>query len=469
MKELNLEYETDINGSYIGLKLNSESELDKISYLVMQQDCPDFVVPFKKSVSNGQVLLKFQMNANWTALKYSLNKGVTKSQFIDMMLSIIEPLLEGADWFLRATNFAIDLETIYVDRSNNLFFIYVPIKEEIVSAQEIMNFVKQFSNSIEIIDDPKFQVACMKLFNDANVNLATINSFLNEEKARTKPVANNIATHSEPKRPEVGVTTPLSLIEPAKPDYVQEKPMAKASIDKQPEVSVPQVESSNKEADIQQLDARAMLLGNTKADKKKKQLKEDKVKPQKPQKEKKGFGLFGKKKDAVAEVSKADNEVNKSIAMPEPSVVPVAPSVPVAPEIPVARKVEADIQSNDTFIFEDAVMDAAAYLQLVASPLDGAPERIALDFDKPFVTVGRVSKDSPTPDIAFPSEFKGIGRKHAIIEREGNVYYLIDQGSSNKTLINGEQLIPNKKYMLNNNDEISFTIMMPVKYRVHLG
>ena len=146
----------------------------------------------------------------------------------------------------------------------------------------------------------------------------------------------------------------------------------------------------------------------------------------------------------------------------EPQPAPMSEPEPV-------KEVKVDVLSNDTVIFDDAMMNSSAYLQLISSVVEGAPERIDLEFDKEFILIGRVSKDTPVPDVAFSSTFKGIGRRHAIIEREGNTYYLIDQGSSNKTLINGTELIPNKKYQLQDGDEISFTIMMPVKYRVCLG
>ena len=52
---------------------------------------------------------------------------------------------------------------------------------------------------------------------------------------------------------------------------------------------------------------------------------------------------------------------------------------------------------------------------------------------------------------------KEISRKHAqIIWRDGN-YYIVDMGSTNKTLLNSVQLVPNQEYRIQTGDQISFS------------
>ena len=89
-------------------------------------------------------------------------------------------------------------------------------------------------------------------------------------------------------------------------------------------------------------------------------------------------------------------------------------------------------------------------------------------FEKPFITLGRISTDSVKPDVAFGSELKRIGRMHARIEKNGENFYMIDLGSANHTSINGEIMIPNYPYMLKNGDEVAFATSRPVRYRVNL-
>ena len=77
-----------------------------------------------------------------------------------------------------------------------------------------------------------------------------------------------------------------------------------------------------------------------------------------------------------------------------------------------------------------------------------------------------MSSDETKPDVCFNKEFTRIGRKHARIERAGNGYCIIDLGSANHTLLNGNTLIPNQPYPLENNAILEFTKSKPVKYRV---
>lgn len=449
MKNVNLEYEADINGTYLKMQLENEAELDKISYLVLQQDCPEFVVPVKKSVSNGSVVLRYQINSNWTALKYSMESSVTKEQFIILLQSLIQPLLKGREWFLKINNYVFNPENVYVEKgSENLHFIYIPVAESVNSIDDIFKFIKQFTRSMEITDDSRFQIAWMRLCEDENLNLKSIDEFLTAERNKLAPV-------SEQKAKEK-VTAP-------KTEPVQAKPVEVAPVAEP--VAKPKVEEVKPtKTEPVQNDAFAALFGDDKPEKKKLFQKEPKKKAPKEKVVKEKKGLFAKKKEEAPVAPVQEQKVQPVTLVAPVEVAPV--QSPITNE---TERIRPDILSNDTFVFDESFAVASKYLQLVSSPIEGAPERISLDFDKPFLTIGRVSKDAPIPDVAFTSAFKGIGRKHAIIEQEGGNFYLIDQGSSNRTLLNGEQLIPNKKYLLQHDDVISFTVMMPVKYRVCLN
>ena len=98
----------------------------------------------------------------------------------------------------------------------------------------------------------------------------------------------------------------------------------------------------------------------------------------------------------------------------------------------------------------------------------GVPEIISLDFTGKQIFIGRRSNDVNQPDVVFGAEHKRMGRRHACITKEEGSYYLVDLGSANATMLNGERLIPNKAYRLNNNDIVGFIATDPIKYRVAL-
>ena len=109
-----------------------------------------------------------------------------------------------------------------------------------------------------------------------------------------------------------------------------------------------------------------------------------------------------------------------------------------------------------------------AYLELMESAIPGAVPIIKLNFAGPFITIGRISSDETKPDVAFGREFNKIGRKHARIQKTDRGYAIVDLGSLNHTLLNGQVLIPNEPYMLSDGDELMFTTSSPVKYKVYL-
>ena len=109
-----------------------------------------------------------------------------------------------------------------------------------------------------------------------------------------------------------------------------------------------------------------------------------------------------------------------------------------------------------------------ACLELIESAVPGAIPRISLNFAGPFITIGRTSSDEIQPDVAFSREFSRIGRMHARVERSGGGFCIIDLGSANHTLVNGQILIPNQPYPLPDGGEVTFTTTKPVKYRIHL-
>lgn len=489
MKNLSFDFGSDINGSYLSLVLDSTDVFDEIPYMVVQEDCPDFILPFKRSVSNGRVQLNYQQRINWTSLKYSINPVVTKKEFIQQISAIIAPLVQGGDWFLEASNFYLDIDYIFIDKANNsLHFVYIPTKDAIVTPAETVNFIREFSFKLEVSDDPKFQIAWMRLFDNPNLSVGMLKNYLDNEikfdAKTTKPATNKAQQATAPQaRPQqaspVQQAAPVQQATPVQ----QAAPVQKAPQQGQVQQQVRQQQVPSQAAPVQPAapqnaapqqnvknDVYSELFGDTKADKKK---KKEKAPKEQVVKEKKG--LFGRKKNEVPPVQATQQnmaqqaearQVNQQMPQ-QPIAQPVQQPVqqPAQQYVP-QQPVQPAPVSNDTVVFDDAIPSHSNFLQLVSSPITGAPERISLDFDKPFISIGRVARDTVDPDVAFSSDFKGIGRKHAIIENAGGVFYLIDQGSSNKTLINGQELIPNKKYQLNNGDMISFTVAMPVKYKV---
>ena len=199
---------------------------------------------------------------------------------------------------------------------------------------------------------------------------------------------------------------------------------------------------------------------------KKKDKKEEKKEEKAKEKEKKKGGLFGKKE-------KKNDDLPFATA-PETPAAPAYTPQPASYSQPVQDygMRQESVYSPDegvTATVDDFISKTGMpHLELISSPIAGAPSRIELDVSKPYISIGRMSSDEIQPDIAFPSEFKYMGRKHARISSDNGKFFLIDLGSKNHTFVNGSMVVPNQMYELTSGTEITFTESTPVKYRVIL-
>ena len=175
-----------------------------------------------------------------------------------------------------------------------------------------------------------------------------------------------------------------------------------------------------------------------------------------------GFNFFGKKKTEQMEVfSKATPQ-----QMPQ-NQQPVQQPVQQGPIASVNFMSNEEV-GDCTEIASEGYSSRGAYLDLEESPIPGAILKIDLNFDKPFITIGRISSDDVQPDVGFSREFARIGRRHARIERRDDMYFVVDLGSANHTLLDGQVLIPNQPYQLKDGGKLTFTDSKPVSYRIHL-
>jgi len=79
--------------------------------------------------------------------------------------------------------------------------------------------------------------------------------------------------------------------------------------------------------------------------------------------------------------------------------------------------------------------------------ITGSPE---FSLGETVFNIGR----NPTSDLVISEPT--VSARHAVIEFRQNQYFIIDQHSTNRTLLNGTELKPEKPYNLKNGDEIHF-------------
>lgn len=480
MREETFTLQSTLEANYLNIELQESVCLDEIAVHVIKEDCPDFLIPFHTVNVNDRTMLKYKL-INTIALEYS-GRELFKKEFVKLYLDLLTPFIEGKDWFLDYHNFCIDPRYIYLDRQNACArFIYVPAASYRNSDEDILQFFKNTFVAITIRDDANFQVKLYQFFSGGEFTLSDLYHVMLQESQRigtgdgqkervvpapAAPVSAAVSTPMVPPASEPAgnpAPVPASTPESEKKSLghklsfsIEKKPAS----EKKEHAVTASVESYNSmEGESSDAVVEALFGGGGKK-------KNTKGKPVAEKKKEGGFSFFGRKKQEVPAPSPVDQPSYG--AAPSPAAGNVfEPQGNQVPAFGGFAMIGGEGEDR-TEIFSDDVSAAGAYLELFESPVPGAISRIELNFTTPFITIGRMSSDEIQPDIAFGREFSRIGRKHARIEKREGVYYVIDLGSANHTLLNGQILIPNQPYQLTEGCELTFTTSKPVRYRVHL-
>ena len=488
MNEENFSLQSSLEGNYLNIALPLQAEVDEIAVRVMEEDCPEFLIPFRIVTVNGSTNLRYKL-INTIALAYS-DRNLSKQQFVKLFMDLLTPFMKGKDWFLDYHNLCIDPRYVFINKMNHgVSLIYVPENSYRYSDEEIKKFFKDLFTEITIADDPGFQVTMFRYFGNEDSNLADLYQILLQEQKKTgmgqaavpQYTAQNI-TPATATRETIPAQTTSQMssqkMEPvsqtastaAAPDGKQAQPHGKnggkfslfgGKKENEPKKAADPVPAQNEELfagldDMSDSDAAvSALFGDT-------------PKKKKEKKEGGGFSLFGSKKKEQNPATDAPVQqltaARAQETVAQPSVMQQTPT----PQMPQGSFPMMSTVTDESTEIAGEDYNGGACLELIESAVPGAIPRISLDFAGPFITIGRTSSDEPQPDVAFSKDFSRIGRKHARIERSGSGYCIIDLGSANHTLVNNQVLIPNQPYPLPDGGEVTFTTTKPVKYRIHL-
>lgn len=184
MKEENFSLQSSLEGNYLNIALPLAAEVDEIAVRVMEEDCPDFLIPFRIVTVNGSTNLRYKL-INTIALAYS-DRNLSKQQFVKLFMDLLTPFMKGKDWFLDYHNLCIDPRYVFINKMNNgVSLIYVPEDSYRYSDEEIKKFFKNLFTEITIADDPGFQVTMFRYFGNEDANLADLYQILLQEQKKT--------------------------------------------------------------------------------------------------------------------------------------------------------------------------------------------------------------------------------------------------------------------------------------------
>lgn len=459
--------------AYLIIDLEESEQLDDIAIQVIQDDCPEFLLPLHISALNGRRSLRYKLMTA-TALKYSMGGKMSKAEFVDFAIKLLTPFVKCKNWFLDYHYLCIDPTHILYDKSNERFmYVYMPEKSLYNTDEEIINFFEKILTNIDIVDDQRYQIMLIRYFRDDRVLLSELYQMFTREKgnstavkhtetenvSHTKNISEKFEQKSEPVKPKV-VETPvkqsenITVTQPTK----QAEPAKKFGIGGLFGSKKPKKEEKNLFDDDILGDFGGDFLDDISSKKTKKSSPESEKTTKSAKSDNKG-GFFGGFNKSTQNASNVSNVSEK----------PAEPAATQNANVPMSQQPMYDPYGGDVTTIPGGDTLQRRYLELIdhASP-DEPPKVIELDFNKEYITIGREASNGSASDVdvKFPPRC-GVSRHHLrIYDRDGKLI-AVDLGSAYFTLINGQRLTPNIEYELTDGATLTFAEKQPIRYHVH--
>jgi len=385
------------------------AELDRKALYTLQADRPEFVLPFRHKNIDGQIEFVYQAGT-LSKLPY-LSGSRALHEYARLWQNILSPLLECGDWFMKPYSFALQAGHIYCDKNTQaVSYIYIPSRRDCSDYNDLKDMMAELAKHISVTDtelENKVLRAIMTDF-DPREFLQLLKSYqaINLPAQVLQPV------------PATQLGPPPAAPQPEDMSQPPQKPHAQGDIIINiPEDGKPSKKDKGKAKD-------KGVSGGKKA--------------AEPKKTKSG-GLFGKKNPETPALPLMD------------ALAPLAEGGPVQPGY--------SLPSN--FYEVTQVLDncgsGGPRLRLIGD--SSLPQEISvlIECGEAF-TIGRfdISIGRRQSSFEFDKSTKAVSRRHAVIERDGSGYNIIDLSSSAGTFVDGQKLPPNSQYRLRQGSRVSF-------------
>ena len=384
-----------------------EEELDPKAFYTLQQDFPDFLVPFHTRLVDGRVECTYQLDSR-TKLEYRFGQYLPQ-QYIDLWERVLRPLIDCGDWFLTPLSFVTDLSFLYVDREGAVSYLYIPSRRPWGGPDALFQMASELCRRNSVTDsrleNQVFRVV-VPGFRPQEL-LAALRDY-QAPKLRAAQAPAEPAAPARPPEPPAPAQPPQPAGQPPRRTPLEDRDPDEIFID---------------------------LSGGQE-------------KRQKKEKERKKSRWFSWGREKKEDAPPPEQRVCLGVGGGEsPQWTPPAPApAPSAPPRPA--------EGPDTELFEE---EGDACLRLVGDP--GLPRiiQVTAAAGRPF-TIGRfdVEVGRKQSDFEFEKRTKEVSRRHAAIERGADGYVLVDLASRAGTYVNGERLVPNVPRALRRGDRVCF-------------
>lgn len=420
--------------SILGLSLPNEI-VDEIVFKTVLYDKPEFLLKFNTFQDGNNCIIHYDVTG-LVPLAYT-SRTYGESEILELLSNILSILTSSYDWFMEYHNFILDYKFMLTNESTKqVQLLYVPVKESIMSEEEIKSFFIQLISELKLVNAEKV-VNKLLFFLIKDISLVQFQQFLSE---LTEEITLSQKKNSEKKQDSV--------------------PLVVQSVNSSSELKGEAVKPLIQETPVTKTKTKKGMLGDLFGKKEKARRKVGSKKTLMEAEIQKRLG-----NEAVsslnATVNDAEQEEKKVEQQENPLMMGAVqyiqtPSVQAAPIVPKnTRKVDydvTDICDIDTF--------KGLHLKYVGKyDVTHIDDIIPIDFINDGFRIGRldVAKGPNRLEFEFHPSIKSISRTHARIEREGDKYFIIDLNSQNGTFINDNRINSMFPYELKLDDKVSFS------------
>jgi len=389
----------DLTGATLVVKIN-ESDLDIKAMHTILNDRPSFIIPFHYKTIDGQVEFTYQIG-NLNKMAYISGKK-TPPEYASMWFNILNPLLECGDWFMNPFSFVLNIDYLYNDKnSKEIKYVYIPSKKECSDYAALKDMVAIIVKQNKVTD-VFLQNNVLWAIQDFNPTefLLNIQSYQPQDTVKETSYGNN-AGNAPSSIPQPDTYNPVQVNVTPTPPIVQTDSPGQ----------------EKKEIDDIEIDYPA----------------------DKKEKKKCWFFRFNKSSKKQSEIIGGAAKQHDYISPnPQPQVI-----------------FTYDEEDSVTQLFTEEY--SHTMLDYVGKGSHPDLIEVLINEGEQF-TIGRydIKIKKEQSDFEFPSDTKAVSRKHAVIMRKADGYYIDDLTSRAGTIINGQKIIPNVPQKLMNGSNVSF-------------
>lgn len=157
-----------LTGMYLIARI-PDSELDENALLTIQEDCPDFILPFNYKRINGETEFTYKVG-NLCKLQYFYG-DITHAEYVALWRGLLTPLLECRDWFMSPCSFVLSADYLYYDKKNKtVAYVYIPSIGGCSGYDAFNEMAVEVAKGIKVSDPVLENKVLRSIINDFNPN-----------------------------------------------------------------------------------------------------------------------------------------------------------------------------------------------------------------------------------------------------------------------------------------------------------